>query len=178
MKILTADNQVFPMTSMPDAIDDMRYSVLDYSDQSNVDFYFVPMILLESFTAPAALLQIGPYQVQMPIDWSIVIGDKHIGDLEYLEVRKLNDRPFTSFVFNPVTGYAPKYMEVSIIDIFPDIKWYVPKLKFGHILTIPLGESPEWPIQKRTDTEPSPDCFYAVRDINKLPDALDISKIF
>jgi len=178
MKILTSHNEDFSMLQMPDVIEDLKYSVLDYSDQANVDFFFVPMILLESFTTPAALIQIGPYQMQLPIDWSIVIGDKHIGDLEHIEVKKLNDRPFQAFVFNPITGYSPKYYDITIIDIFPDIKWFVPKLKFGHILTIPLGERSDWPIQKRSDPNPSPDCLYVVRDINKLPDALDISKIF
>jgi hypothetical protein len=33
MKILTVDNQVFNLNTMPDKVDDLRYCVLDYSDR-------------------------------------------------------------------------------------------------------------------------------------------------
>lgn len=178
MQILTPDNRVFSMERMPNEVDDLQYSVLDYSDQSNVDFFFVPMILLESFSSPAALLQIGPYQIQMPIDWAIIIGDKYVGDLEYIEIKKLNNRPFSAFVFNPISSFSANFYEINIIDIYPDIKWFFPKLKFGHILTIPIGEEKQWPAKRRPGERKTPDCIFGVRDINKLPDVLDIGKIF
>ena len=39
--------------------DDVRFSVLDNSDPKNPDFFFVPLIFLESFSAPAMVLEIG-----------------------------------------------------------------------------------------------------------------------
>ena len=177
MKILTSDNVSFDMNALPDEVDDLRYCVLDYSNQADVDYFFVPLMFLESFTSPAALIQIGDYQLQVPLDWSIVIGDKHIGDLELLEVSKLNDRPFKSFVFNPIAGFSPNFYDITILDIFPDIKWHFPKLKFGHILAVPMGEQNEWP-ESRTENMPAiPDCVFIVRDVNKLPDSLDIGKV-
>jgi hypothetical protein len=176
MRLLTNNNHVFDMNNMPNEVEDLRYCVLDYSDQADVDFFFVPMILLETFTSASALLQVGKFQLQIPLDWSLVIGDKHVGDLEILEVNKLNDRPFSTFVLNPINGFSPQFMEVTIIDIFPDIKWHLPKLKFGHILAVPLGDRHEWPVAR--ESIKSPPCLFMVRDVGKLPETLDISKIF
>jgi hypothetical protein len=171
MKILTNNNTPFDMNHLPEEVDDLRYCVLDYSNSQDVDYFFVPLMFLESFTTPPALLQIGPYQVQLPMDWSIVIGDKHIGDLEILEIYKLNDRPFSVFCTNPIGSFSPAFHEIAIVDVFPDVKWYFPKLKFGHILVVPLGERNQWP-------KSGPDCIFIVREVNKLPECLDISKIF
>lgn len=62
-----------------------------------------------------------------------------------------------------------------MIDVYPNIKWHFPKLKFGHILAVPLGEPNTWP--KSRTGKSVPECCFIVRDINKLPDVLDISKI-
>lgn len=175
MKILTNDNLPFNMDSLPNEIDDLRYCVLDYSNSNDVDYFFVPLLFVESFVSPGALIQIGNYRCQLPIDWAIVIGDKDVGDLEIIEIYKLNDRPFSAFACNPLTGYAPSFLEISMVDVYPNIKWHFPKLKFGHILAIPLGERSQWPQSKRGGS--NPDCCFVVRETNKLPEALDISKI-
>ena len=170
MRILTVENRSYSMNDIPDAIesdtevDDILYSVLDYSDPKNIiDYLFIPMLFLESFHAPAVDLQIGPYRIQMPMDWSVVIGDKHSGELEVIELKKLNDRPFEAFAINPISGFMPSFLDIRIANIFPDVKWYFPKLKYGHILTVPLtiGENPL--------------CCLFVKDINKIPEQLDIT---
>lgn len=177
MRILTNENDVYEMNNLPEEVGELNYCVLDYSDQADVDFYFVPMLFMDTFRSPAALLQIGPYQVQIPLDWSLIIGDKHLGDLEILEIIKINDREFDAFTFNPISSYIPNFQQITILDIFPDIKWHFPKLKFGHILPIPLGEKKQWPMTKGPEPKLSPECFYIVKDINKLPDSLDIGKV-
>jgi hypothetical protein len=69
MKILTLNNRSFDLNDLPDEIeDDVRYSVLDNSNASEPDFFFMPLIFLESFNSPAILLNIGGHQVQMPLD--------------------------------------------------------------------------------------------------------------
>jgi hypothetical protein len=61
MQILTLDNKTFYLNDLPEEIDeDFRYSVLDNSDPQNPDYFFLPLIFLESFTGPAAVLQVGP----------------------------------------------------------------------------------------------------------------------
>ena len=66
MNILTLDNKAFSLNNLPEQIEeDIRFSVLDNSDPKNPDFFFIPLIFLESFNAPAAVLQIGKYKISM-----------------------------------------------------------------------------------------------------------------
>ena len=165
MWILTEQNAVFNMDMIPDEIHhDLRYCVLDYSNPDNVDYYFMPLIFLENFYYPVVDITIGKYRIQMPLDWSIVIGGSD--EIEIIPLKKLNDREFLSFCFNPIKGFMPSFLPIDIVDIFPDTKWYFPKLKFGHILCCPL------------ENKENPQCAYFVRDINKLPETLDIRKLF
>lgn len=166
MRVLLTDNTTFDMNEVPNQIDDLRYCVLDYSDQSNVDFYFIPLIFLDIFPRPAADLKIGPYRIQMPLDWSIVISDKDFGFIEILELKHLNDREFSAFALNPTKSYMPSFFEINIENIYPDVTWNVPRLKHGHLLAVPLHDGP------------NPLCAFFVKDTNKLPESLDITKIF
>jgi len=166
MKILLPENHSFDMNDIPDEVDDLRYCVLDYSNQQDVDFFFMPLIFLDNFPRPAADLQLGPYRVQMPLDWSIMIVDKISGAMEILELKNINDREFTAFAMNPINGYMPHFLDITILNIYPDVNWYFPKLKYGHILAVPLEDGD------------SPLCVFFVKDTNKLPEVLDITKIF
>lgn len=165
MYILTPENKRFSMNNIPNEIDDIQYGVLDYSNQNDIDYYFIPLIFLDNFPRPAADIQLGPHRIQMPLDWSIVICDKHSGTVELIELKNINDREFDAWAFNPINGYMPSFLPITIMNIFPDVDWYVPKLKYGHILVVPL------------DDGPSPTCVYFVKDINRLPEALDITKL-
>jgi len=80
MRILTLNNQAFDLNELPDEVDeDTRFSVLDNSNPQEPDFFFMPLIFLESFNSPAIVLNIGGYEVQMPLDWCMVVGDKDCG---------------------------------------------------------------------------------------------------
>jgi len=151
---------------MPSIVDDVQYCVLDYSDQNNVDYYFMPLIFLESFNSPCVDIKIGPHNIQMPLDWSVVIGDINLGELEVMPLIYLNDKDFDVFAFNPINGYMPRYLKFEILNIWPDVKWYFPKLKNGHLLAVPLT----------TGSEPL--CALFIKDIGKVPESLDIRKIF
>lgn len=176
MKLLTNENKPFDTNNIPNDVLDLRYCILDYTEPTDVDFYFVPLMFLESFTSTSALVQIGQYTVQLPLDWSIVIGDKEVGDLEVLEIHRLNDRPMSAFVFNPLSSFYFSYLDIHIIDVFSDVKWYMPQLQTNHILTVPLGEKNQW-VKSRNKNESYPECCYIIRDVNKLPDVLNITHI-
>jgi hypothetical protein len=165
LRILTTDNRAFDLHQLPEKIDDLRYCVLDYSDSHNVDYYWYPLIFLDIFSSPCADIRIGPYNIQMPLDWSIVVGDKHAGDLEIMKLVDLNDKDFDAFCLNPIRGYMPDFFKIEIMNVFSDVKWYFPRLKNGHILAFPLtqGENPV--------------CVFFVKDIGKLPDQLDIRQL-
>ena len=102
MRILTLENECFNLDDLPETIeDDVRFSVLDNSDPKNPDFFFVPLIFLESFSAPAMVLDIGGHEVTMPVDWSVAVGCSESGnDLEILPLTSINDRGFEAFLFN------------------------------------------------------------------------------
>ena len=160
MKILTTENLAFDMNDMPEEVDDLRYGVLDYSMPNNVDYHFVPMVFMESFNAPAAVLRIGNKQIQMPLDWSIIIGDPECGEPEIVPLMTINDRGFSTFVFNPITGTMPKFEPLDLVNVYTEVKWYFPKLKFGHILAVPLTDGF------------NPLCAYFVKETQKIPEVL------
>lgn len=56
MLILTEENLSYNLDRIPDEVDDVRYCVLDCSSQRETDFYWLPLIFLESFNAPAVVL--------------------------------------------------------------------------------------------------------------------------
>ena len=50
MRILTLENKCFELDDLPEQIDDdIRFSVLDNSNPKEPDFFFIPLIFLESF---------------------------------------------------------------------------------------------------------------------------------
>jgi len=166
MKILTVENKTYELDDIPDTIEDLRYSILDWSNPGHIDYYFIPLVFLESFYAPAAVIQIGQYSITMPLDWSVVICDPECGNPEVVSLMSLNDRGFSVFAFNPLTGFTPKYLDIDITNIYTDVKWYAPKLKFGHLLNVPLHDGD------------NPPCVLFVKEANKLPEVLDISELW
>ena len=167
MKILTLDNKTYTLEKIPEYVDDsLRFAVLDNSNPSDPDYYFVPLIFLESFSSPAAVLQIGKYKIKMPLDWKMIIGDPEQGEMYVIPITSLNDRGFEAFVFNPITGSTPDFAEVDIVDIYQEVKWYFPKIKSGQILAVPLED------------KENPRCAYFVKDISRQSETLDYSQIW
>lgn len=165
-RILTVENQSYELDYVPEEINDIRYCVLDYSDKDNADYIFVPLVFLESFNSPAAVLKIGKHVISIPLDWSLIVCDQDVGDPEVLPITSLNDRGFKSFVFNPITGFMPDFYDVEIVNVYQEIKWYFPKLKFGHILAIPLDDSD------------NPKCAFFVKETSKIPDVLSTNDLW
>lgn len=156
MRILTLDdNSSFELNYLPEEIDDVRYAILDNSNPSNPDYFFMPLIFLESFSAPALVLKIGHHVVKMPVDWQVLIGEPDMGDLEVLPLTSINDRGFKAYEFNPLTSFSPKFLDIEIIDVYNDVTWYSPKLKNGHILCVPLND------------DDNPQCVYFVKEISR-----------
>ena len=155
----------FDMTEIPDEVEDMRFCVLDNSDPKEPDYFYIPLIFLESFNSPALVLRIGPHTIKMPVDWQILIGEKDMGDLEVVPFTSINDRGFSAFCFNPLTSFRPEFYPIEIIDIYQDVKWYFPKLKPGQMLAIPL----EGGVTKSL-------CVYCVKEISRTSEVVDFSK--
>ena len=165
MNILLAENINYNINDMPDEIDDLRFCILDCSDVQNIDYFFLPLVFLESFTSPVAILNIGPYKVEMPLDWSVVICDSDTSDIEVMELTKLNDRGFEAFVFNPLSDTVSNTYEITITNVYPEVKCFFPKLKNGTILVVPLEASEK------------PKCALFVKEISKLPKLLELADL-
>jgi len=164
MRILTLDNTAFEMNDIPDEVDDLRFCVFDNSDPKDPDYFFIPLIFLESFNSPALVLRIGNQTIKMPVDWQILIGEHDLGDLEVVPLTSINDRGFNVFTFNPLSSFKPEFYPVEIVDIYQDVKWYFPKLKPGQMLAIPLT------------TGDRPMCAFFIKDVSRQSEVVDYGK--
>jgi len=166
MNILTLNNQSFNLNEIPEQVEDLRFCILDNSNYKEPDFFFIPLIFLESFNSPALVLEIGPNRITMPVDWHILIGEPDQGDLEVVPLTAVNDRGFNAFTFNPLSSFRPEFQKIEVVDIYQDMKWFVPKLKPNQLLTVPLSHNEK------------PQCVYFVRDISKQSEIVNYSKIW
>lgn len=167
MRILTLDNESYPLTQIPDTVEEtIRFAVLDNSDPQDPDFFFNPLIFLESFNSPAVVLEINGQELTMPLDWCIAVGCSDAGsDLEVLPLTSLNNRGFEAFLFNPLTGSYPKFSKVEIVNFYNDVKWYFPKMRNGQLLCVPISQSKD------------PLCAYFVKDVTRQSEIIDFGKL-
>ena len=166
MKILTLDDRTYKLEKIPEWVDEkLRFAVMDNSDPANPDFFYIPLIFLESFNAPAAVLQIGKYKLKMPLDWKMLIGEQGQPEMHVLPITSLNDRGFDAFTFNPLSSSKPDFLPIDIVDIYTEVKWYFPKIKSGQMLAVPLKDGPR------------PMCAYFVKDISRQCEVIEYSKL-
>ena len=150
---------------IPDEVEDLRFCIFDNSNPKEPDYFYIPLIFLESFNSPALVLKIGGHLVKMPVDWQILIGEAEFGDLEVVPLTGVNDRGFSAFTFNPRTSFKPEFAPIEVVDIYQDVKWYFPKLRPGQMLAVPLDENAENPL-----------CAFFVKDISRASEIVDYSK--
>jgi hypothetical protein len=167
MMILTLENIPFDLNNLPDEVDDnMRFAVLDNSTPSEPDFFFQPLVFLESFNSPAMVLRIGNDEVTMPIDWSIAVGDSQSSsDIEILPLTSLNDRGFEALCFNPLSSFRVEFKPIEIVNFYNDVKWYFPKMKNSQLLAIPLNN------------QPKALCTYFVKEISRQNELIQLDKL-
>ena len=167
MQILTLNNRAYDLNNLPDEVEEeLRFSVLDNSNPFDPDFYFMPLVFLESFNSPAMVLKIGDDEIAMPIDWSIAVGDSATAcDIEILPLTSLNDRGFEALCFNPISSFRVEFKPIEIVNFYNDVKWYFPKMKNGQLLSVPIN-----------DVE-NPMCSYFVKDISRQCEIINMSKL-
>ena len=167
MKILTLENETYILEKIPEYVDEkLRFAVLDNSNPEEPDFFYIPLIFLESFNAPAAVLEIGPYKIKMPLDWRMIIGEQGQEEMHVLPITSLNDRGFSAFTFNPLSSSRPEFFPIDIVDIYTEVKWYFPKIKSGQVLAVPLEDGLK------------PVCAYFVKDISRQCEQLDYGSVW
>jgi hypothetical protein len=167
MNILTLENKTFSLNNLPDEVDEnTRFAVLDNSEPKEPDFFFMPLIFLESFNAPAMVLRIGNDEVTMPLDWSIAVGDSSsASDIEILPLTSLNDRGFEALCFNPLSSFRIEFKKIEIVNFYNDVKWYFPKMKNNQLLATP------------TSFDEKPNCVYFVKEISRQSEIIHLDRI-
>lgn len=167
MRILTIENQSYDLSRLPDeVVDDIRYTILDNGTPSDPDFYFPPLVYVESFNSPAMVLDVGGHEIAAPIDWCMAVGCQDAGaDVEILPLTSLNERGFEAFVYNPISGFRHRYHHIEITNVYNDVKWFVPKMKNNQLLAVPLtGGS-------------TPDCIFFIKEVAKQYELIDLHKL-
>ena len=168
MRILTVDNNTFLLSKMPDQItEDISFSVLDNSNPKDPDFFFMPLIFIESFSSPAIVLEIGGHEISMPLDWSVAVGDSESGyDLQIIPLTSLSDRGFEAFSLNPLSGFRPEFLSINVINFYNDVKWYFPKVKNNQLITTPLTDLPK------------SNCVFFIKDVSRQCESIDHSLLY
>ena len=130
MRILTVDNLSYNLDKLPETVsEDMAFSVLDNSNPKEPDFFFIPLIYIESFSAPAIVLDIGGKEITMPLDWSIAVGDKEDSNtVEVVPLTSIADRGFSAFIFNPLSSFKADFEEVNVVNFYNEVKQETSKI--------------------------------------------------
>lgn len=165
MLILTPENTSFDLDTIPDEIDDIRYCTFD-TTAPEIDYYFHPLIFIEQFNSPGALLQIGSYRIQMPLDWSIVVVDEELTAGEIIPITTINDKESYTLSYNPLAQMIPNVVPVKIVNVFNDVKWYFPKLSQGSLLPVPLSFGHK------------PKCAMFLQDRTKIQNTFELGMLF
>lgn len=162
MKVLLPTNETFELDNLSDSASDIDifYAVLDNSDSNDPDYRWIPLVYMEGFSCPTIKLQIGKHIIQVPIDWQILIGEPDHGEYEVINLTSLNDRNFKAFVFNPLSSYRPDFQQIDIIDVYADTRWFLPRLKSGHLICVPLTNGSK------------PPCVYFIKDAPKSSEVI------
>ena len=168
MNILTVEDYAFYLNNLPEELeDDVQFAVLDNSDPKDPDFFFIPLIFLESFSAPAIVMEILGKEIMMPVDWCMAVGDEETGnDLEVLPLTSINDRGFHAFLYNPLSSFKVEFADIKITNFYNDVKWYFPKMKNGQLLSVPISDGEK------------PLCAYFVKDISRQSEIIDYTNLF
>ena len=164
MKIHTLDDTAYELNDLPDIIDDIRFAIFDNSNPKDADYFFTPLIFLESFTSPAIVLRIGEHIIKMPMDWHLLIGEETTGDLEAIPLTSINDRDFKAFSFNSLSSFTADFLPVEVIDVYNEVQWYNPKLKNGQYLAVPLNNAE------------TPTVVYFIKDVSRNCQIVDYSQ--
>ena len=172
MLILNENNVPIDLNLIPEECD-IYFWVFD-NNNGVKDYFCTPLIMLESFYSPTIKLKLSmnnsrnklEYFINLPADYQILIGEPSHMTLEINPITSLSGRHFNAFSANPLTCFKPDFFHIDCEDILPSIKWYVPKIKNGQLICIPL-----------LPTYNSP-CIYITRDMPKSLELIHMEDIF
>jgi len=135
MQILTIDNEIANTDMLTEEV---NFAVLSLRGGKEPDFYFDRKVeYLEEFISASIVLRIGPFEVVMPLHWSIMCTDHEY--LQSVPLTEVSGRNFSVFCMNPINGYRPHDLEMKTGMIFPTSTWTSPPVGDKDMYVVPLG---------------------------------------
>ena len=125
---------------------DCHYSTLSFKDHKYPDFVFPHLTQIEEFTAAAIVLEIGTFEVVMPLHWAILCSDHEF--VQTIPLDEISGRDFFVFCINPIDGYIPEYLPLRTKSIYPDVSWSSPYIEDKDMLVTPLGVNPRHKVEE------------------------------
>ena len=78
MEILLPENTSFNLNQPTSKLIDSKMCVFDYSDKEDIDFFMKKITTFISYRYPSVELLIGnKYHLELPLNWRVMIADKH-----------------------------------------------------------------------------------------------------
>ena len=111
MEILLPDNTNFNLNQPTSKLIDSKMCVFDYSDKNDIDFFMKKITTFISYRYPTAEILVGgKYRVELPLNWRVMITDKHDFLCQLVGIEELlhfpND-PLISHQFSHIPSYIP-----------------------------------------------------------------------
>lgn len=167
--ILTDENRVLDTDTV--ASDDIFYFTLDFSKPKSPDYFCHPLVFVETYQAPAVVLEIGPFTITLPFKWSIIIS--HGDQAEILPIRDISGVEHLAFCMNPISSFMPRTLPIRMTEIHNNAAWTSPPLDKTRMLVVPLGyeRGPDGTMRKE------PLCLIAGEPKTKASDTLDVASL-
>lgn len=134
MLLLSNENKVINTDMITKSV---HHFVLSFKDYKNPDFMCRPIPFIEVFNSDSISLNIGPFNLVMPLHWSVLCTDMEM--VESIPLEEVAGRNYSVFGVNPIDGYMPQYMTLKARTIFPNTAWTAPAIEKKELLLVPLG---------------------------------------
>ena len=180
MEILLPTNTSFNLNQPTSKLIDSKMCVFDYSDKNDIDFFMKKITTFISYRYPTAEILVGgKYRVELPLNWRVMITDKHDFLCQLVGIEELLHFPNDTCIFNPYHVGQPTFCQLKIVKINPNpIEHFVPKLPKKNCLVIPLGTKDQWTnfVEDRDTGKITyyPECLIACDDIDSSKMELDL----
>lgn len=170
MLILNEHNEIVDLDQVSKN-NEIYYAVLDFSKPKTPDYFFKPVVFIDTFTAPSAELKIGPYTTMIPFKWSIIV--VYADQAELVPIEDIVSKSHDAFLINPITAYMPSRMSVRYRGTY-ETSWTYPTLAKTELLVIPVADQVDRDGESRRR---GPLCIVA-GERAKIPDAMDLSALW
>jgi len=150
---------------------EIYYGVLDFTKPKTPDYFFKPIVFIDTYNAPSAELKIGPYTTMIPFKWSIIVVYADIAEL--VPVEDIVSKNHDVFLINPITAYMPSSMPIRYKGSY-DTAWSYPTLGKTELLVIPIAQQIEREDESR---KRGPLCIVAGEKA-KIPETIDLGLLW